>query len=903
MIVYLADHGVVESYSPDDGMARAGGFVGYAKASMNHSVTFLYGTITAKDHLGGTAGYLDGVIAMNVWQVTLNRIVDGAGEGAKTVNSLNIKGNGKVKAGIDLFTKRIIFTNVTEVGGSRIDGWYTAPSVEVDDKTGNVGENGNTFLPLGTIQNKYVMVIFVNTKIYSAADLNDMASSVSGGLSGNTIVFTLMNDITVEQGDLTALIGTAEYPFNNVFDGMGYKITLESDSIFGEEYFGLFGYTGATAIIRNLTIEVNGGNYGSNTAERSAILVAYNEGLITNISITLGQNACLYGASTAVVAATSFGDINDVTLTLEGRLLSYAENTATAGGLVGANEGEIKDITITATDKFHAVAEGVTAYVGLIAGENYKTIHSCSIFNAGEFMSRGSMTGYSGTAVGVNLGNVYGVYAEIDGATFDGGVSGGLVGNNVNALTSSLVNIRERAFMGTDSVVGYAKAKDVAKVHNVWVYSDTIENVSNADCINSMIYDDSLPLSCPTAEEVKLGKIKFASEITSLRTEVAFFAAIDKANSFAAGTGAAMDNVVYTSEAGKSYVTYMTYDMASTEVVSRLIADVKVRFVTRSTMGSGSEFYAFALAVNSGAYTFENAVFSLNADFTLPERAFPSVAIPAAVTLNGAHHVVTVGEAVISDALFNSNAGAIENIGLRFTKAGSAVSLIENNAGTLLNAVVYLERGVTLAGGEFFASNGAGSATNLWLVVREDTALGQGSLPYAIIKINGVGDLAQGGGSGLTFTAVQSGDVIFIGYTAGGVISSSDALFDSAEKTQVVYTAEFISKTLDTDYKLQVLSDVTALGYTGADETFTVGADLVATDRLFTAGNFVGTILGNGYTLKAEGVTGGLFGLFGGRIEGLIVDLTEGGTLALFDSANTVVLNEFKELRKCRSLS
>ena len=55
MIVYLADHGVVESYSLDDGMARAGGFVGYAKASMNHSVTFLYGTITAKDHLGGTA--------------------------------------------------------------------------------------------------------------------------------------------------------------------------------------------------------------------------------------------------------------------------------------------------------------------------------------------------------------------------------------------------------------------------------------------------------------------------------------------------------------------------------------------------------------------------------------------------------------------------------------------------------------------------------------------------------------------------------------------------------------------------------------------------------------------------------------------------------------------------------
>ena len=903
MIVYLADSGVVESHSPDDGMARAGGFVGYAKASMNHSVTFLYGTLVSDDHLGGTAGYLDGVITMNVWQVTLNRIVDGAGEGAKTVNSLNVKGNGKIKAAIDLFTKRIIFTNVTEVGGSKIDGWYTAPSVEVDDKTGNVGESGNTFLPLGTIQNKYVMVIFVNTKIYSAADLNDMASSVSGGLSGNTIVFTLMNDITVEEGDLTALIGTAEYPFNNVFDGMGYKITLQGNCLFGEEYCGLFGYTGATAVIRNLTIDVRGGNYGKADAERSAILVAYNEGLITNLSVNLSQNACIYGGSVAVVAATSFGDINDVTLTLEGRLFSYAENTATAGGLVGANEGEIKDITITATDTFRMVAYGVTSYVGLLAGENYKTIRSCSIFHAGEIDSNGTMTGYSGTAVGVNLGNVYGIYAEIDQATFDGGVSGGLVGNNVNALTSSLVKIVDNVFTGTDSVVGYAKAKDAAKVHNVWVYSDRMDNVSKADCINSMICGAGLTLSCPTAEDVKLGKIEFTSEITDLRTEIAFFAAIDESGSSSAGTGAVMDNVVYTSQAGRSYVTYLTYDMVSTEAVSRLVADVRVRFVTRATMGSGSEFYAFALAVNSGAYTFENAAFSLNADFALPERAFPSIALPQTASLNGGHHVITVGNAALSDALFASNAGTIENVGLRFTNAGTAVSLVENNAGTICNAVVYLERGVTLTGGEFFATSNTGVATNLWLVVREDTALGQGSLPYAIVKINGVGNLAQGGGSGLTFSAVQSGDVIFIGYTAGGAIFSSDALFDSAEKQQVVYTAEFISKTLDTDYKLQVLSDVTALGYTGADETFTVGTDLVANNALFTAGNFVGTILGNGYTLKAEGVTGGLFGLFGGRIESLIVDLTEGGSLALFDSANTVVLDGVVILEERAELS
>ena len=180
----------------------------------------------------------------------------------------------------------------------------------------------------------------------------------------------------------------------------------------------------------------------------------------------------------AVVAATSFGDIDDVTLTLSGTLTASAANTATAGGLVGANEGEIKNVKITATSTFELFAGGVTAYAGVLAGENYKTIFSCEILYQGTVTANGSMSGYSGAAVGVNLGNVYRTYVEISGGSFGAGVSGGLVGNNVNALTSSLVKIVGETFSGTDSVVGYAKAKDATKVHNVWVYSDNVANVS-----------------------------------------------------------------------------------------------------------------------------------------------------------------------------------------------------------------------------------------------------------------------------------------------------------------------------------------------------------------------------------------------------------------------------------------
>ena len=910
MIVYLADSGRVESSSADAGMARAGGLVGYAKASVNHSVTFLYGGVSAKDHMGGTAGYLEGVIAMNVWQVTLNRIIDGAGEGAKSVNTLNIKGNGKVKATIDLFGKRIVFTNVTELTGSKIDGWYTAASVEVDDKTGNVGENGNTFLPLGTIQNKYVMVIFVNTKIYSAADLNDMASSVSGGLAGTTIVFTLMNDITIEAGDLTELIGTVEFPFNNVFDGMGHKITLKGGSLAGTDYVGLFGYTGATAIIRNLTVEAEAGVYGSATSERTAILVAYHEGSIggesasEKVTLILDEGAELFGQTVGALVATSFGAVQNVELTLAGRLVAAAENTAIAGGVVGANEGTIENVKVTASSTFEAVAGGVTAYAGVIAGENYKTVSVAEVTYGGILTANGSMTGYSGVAVGINLGSVTKTYVEVSGGRFGAGVSGGIVGNNVNALTTSLIKIVDETFSGSDCAVGYAKAKDDEKVRNVWVYSDRVENVSWKNCISSMIYDVALPVTCPTAAEVKEGVIAFTGEITDLNTSVAYFANVAENGSFAEGTGAAMSNVEYSTVGGQKFVTYKTYDIQAGVAVSRRIADVRVRFVARAGIGSGSELYAFSLAVGSGKYTFSNAEFYLTADFALPEGAFPGIATLENATFDGGHHVVTVSEATLADGvLFLANATEIKNIGLRFTEAGQVGQLIGANGGTLANAVVYLEGSATLGNDGCFAQSGLGQTQNLWVVSRDGTTeLSKGSAAYSLIVINGVGTLTQGGTGAMTFTAQSGGDIIFIGYTENGAIFSSDVVFTTGGNVNKKYTAEFISKTLDTDYKLQVLSDVTVLGYTGANETFTVGADLTA-DALFTAGNFEGTIKGNGHTLTTALTLGSLFGKFGGVIEDLIIDVTLGGTLALFDSENAVTLRNVVILEERAALA
>lgn len=891
VITYLPEDGSVTASASSAQGARAGGLVGYARAAVNHSVSFLYGEIVSESLLGGTAGYLDGVTAMNVWQVTLNRILSSAGAGSKSVNSLNIKGNGKLKASIDTFAKSVMFTNITDDNGSRIDGWYTAATIEVDEKTGNVGENGNTFIPLAGVQNKYVMVVFVNTEIRSAADLQDMAASVGGALSGEDIVFTLMNDIEVEAGDLKETIGSLEYPFNNIFDGQGHTITLKAGALAGEEYVGLFGYTGMTSTIRNLTLIAEAGVYGAASSERSALLVAYNQGRITNVTVTLSEGAELVGQIAGAVAASSFGTMEDITLDLKGKVLAQGSaNTAIAGGLVGVNDGTISRMAITFASSAEVKATGAaTSYAGVVAGENYQAISVVSVLASGSLSAEGAMTAYSGVGVGLNLGYIDRAYVETDHPTFGAGISGGLVGNNVNALTTSLVKIVGEDFTGSDSAIGYARSAAADKVYNVWVYSDRVGNLSQASCVNGMSYDAYKELSCPTAADVAAGKISFTSVISEIRTTIAFFANVTDGD-YSVGTGAAMENVTYAD--GK--ITYLGYDLVSEEAVPRRIANVRVRFVTRAKIGSGSELYAFAMAMGSGEYAFDNATFSLTADFALPDGAFPAITLPSAVTFDGAHHVVTVGDALLSEGLFRKNEGAIKNLGMRLTKEEAAGSLVTNNLGSIANAVIYLERGASLPSGNFFAATNSGEVENLWIVSREDIALAQGAVSYAVIKINGVGSLAQGGENGLNFTATTRENMLFIGYTTAGAIFSAEELFDTADKAVAVYTAEFISTMLDTDYELQVLSDVSALGYRGEGVTFTVGADLTANDSLFASADagFVGTIAGGGHKITAAaGVTGSLFGKFTGEITDLILDLSAlTGDVTLFGGTDTVSL-------------
>ena len=902
------------------GSGDAGGAFGYGRASINYCVVFAFGSITASHYAGGTAGYLDGVTTLNTWQVSMGVTPDAVGGGSRSVNRLTIKGNGKLKASVDA-NHSVMFINITEADGSEIDGWYVAPTIAVDpdtNNTGNVSENKSTFLPLKGAQNKTVTVIFVNTEIRTAQDLVDMASSVSGGLSGDDIVFTLMNDVTVDAGVLVSTIGTEEYPFRNVFDGQGYTITLKDGALPSGDYVGLFGYTASDSTIRNLNVVAQGpvsgealgfGNVGS---ERTAILVAYSEGAVSNVNVNAAAGVKLLGQMVATLAATSFGDVRNVTVTLAGQILASNDNTAIAGGVIGANDGVLSGVTATFTNTaVISASDATTVYAGAVAGENYKAMSSVNVVYGGMLVADGKMTAYSGVVTGLNLGYVDKAYVEITASgAFRKGTSAGLVGNNVNSLTTALVKVvgssfggAEGANGGSDSAIGFTKTTDPVKVHNVWVYSDRAENVSDAACVNSMIYETGRVLSCPTSGEVLAGKIAFESDITDDGKKFDLFATISDGE-YEAGSGAAMDNVTY----AEGKIRYVAYDLVGLEAAVRQVANVRVCLVARDVVSSGEELYAFALAVNSGEYTFDAATVTFGANFTLPERAFPAIDLPSTLTVNGTHHVVTVGAATLASGIFANNGGRIENIGLRLTKAETS-ALATVNAGTITNAVVYLENGASVEGGKYFAATNNGTVTNPWLVVRSATALGQGAVEYAILRINGVGTLVQGGeNGGLTFTASTDAEegMIFVGYTAAGAIFSADVLFDTEAKEKSIYTAEFLSTRLDSDYKLQVLSDVSLLGYVGEGTTFTLYEDLTATASLFgnATAPFVGTIDGQGHKLTVTAIVPqSAFGTFAGEFRNIVIDLTAlaATDVKLFTGENEVALTRVV-IEEARSL-
>jgi hypothetical protein len=125
-------------------------------------------------------------------------------------------------------------------------------------------------------------------RISSQADMQDLAVTVNGKLSYSVDkYFILTQDIK----GVTTIIGTNDFPFQGVFDGGGYKITVSINT--SVSCVGVFGYiSGAT--IKNLSVAGNITRISTNHnayvgsvcgyANSSTITNCYNTGSVSSSS-------------------------------------------------------------------------------------------------------------------------------------------------------------------------------------------------------------------------------------------------------------------------------------------------------------------------------------------------------------------------------------------------------------------------------------------------------------------------------------------------------------------------------------------------------------------------------------------------------------------------------------------
>ena len=244
--------------------------------------------------------------------------------------------------------------------------------------------------------------------ITTAEQLNHVREHLSAHfkLGGNIDLGTYLSGAGNNSGAGWEPIGTASAPFSGSFDGAGYKIGALWINRSSTGYVGLFGATGSSAVISNLTVEVAASGITGDGSTGG--LVGRNSGAISNCS-AVGEIDGKYGTG-GLVGDNSDGVISNCYATGD---VTGANNI---GGLVGYNNGTISNCYATGD------VTGADNIGGLV-GWNVITINNC--------YATGGVTGTNnvGGLVGDNYGGV------VNNSYATGGVTGtsnkgGLVGYN-----------------------------------------------------------------------------------------------------------------------------------------------------------------------------------------------------------------------------------------------------------------------------------------------------------------------------------------------------------------------------------------------------------------------------------------------------------------------------------------
>ncbi|MEP9380662.1 MBG domain-containing protein [Aquabacter sp. CN5-332] len=305
------------------------------------------------------------------------------------------------------------------------------------------GANAQLFIGTADALQPYVL-------IQSMAQLEAVNSDL-------TNAYALAQDLDASGVTYTnALIGSSASPFTGTFAGLGHTISNLTISAPSTNYVGLFGQTGASAIIRDV------GLVGGSVSGRGGVgsLVGFNSGgSITNVYATgavtadgavgglVGYNTGSITNVYATGAVTSGGDQVGglVGLNSSGGSIAnaYATGTVTGSTQVGGLVGDLDSGSITNAYATGAVT-GDEAIGGLV-GENGGTITNA--YATGAVAANDSD---AGGLVGINGGSITNVYAT--GAVT--GAVGGLAGSNLSG--ASITNgYWDQGTTGQTSGIGY----------------------------------------------------------------------------------------------------------------------------------------------------------------------------------------------------------------------------------------------------------------------------------------------------------------------------------------------------------------------------------------------------------------------------------------------------------------
>ena len=185
-----------------------------------------------------------------------------------------------------------------------------------------------------------------NFALKSISQLAGLSKLVSQGndFSGKTV--SLANDINAMSATISP-IGTKEHPFNGTFDGASHYIdnlTIDSSA---DSYVGLFGYTGASSIIKDVTL-----------------------GTSVKISRTVSAEQGNFLSDWGLLVGQSEGSLSNCTvkgnITLASAVVQKSEKETSVikciGGIAGVCYGDLTDCTFAGTIDISATSAPVSDY-------------------------------------------------------------------------------------------------------------------------------------------------------------------------------------------------------------------------------------------------------------------------------------------------------------------------------------------------------------------------------------------------------------------------------------------------------------------------------------------------------------------------------------------------------------